>query len=323
MQGLALALEGRGKKTSTRLEPALKPAVPASDCWNAGSRTSSCARRLARSAAACWKRATTPPAAEQPTRCADRSEMDFARMCRNRAWDGSGRDRVPGSLRTRSPEFGSKVGSDSFRRWRSSRRNPWRRRSCAPSSFTKFASTSPILKTVCVSACRRRLSSMKRLRLPPRRCPPRSPGLANPLRRRGPGREPLHRRVCFRSVRRTGAVHSAAAQTLWHHGGPPVEALQDVSLDVRCGEVVGLVGPTGPARRRSCELRQDCWCPTADGDGPGTRLGATPCKSGGGSRTCRRSSASYEDLTVQENLDLYADLQGVEPAARASRYARF
>ena len=29
----------------------------------------------------------------------------------------------------------------------------------------------------------------------------------------------------------------------------------------------------------------------------------------------------YEDLSVRENLDLYADLQGVPPEARAARYA--
>ncbi|MDF5938832.1 ATP-binding cassette domain-containing protein [Pseudomonas aeruginosa] len=30
----------------------------------------------------------------------------------------------------------------------------------------------------------------------------------------------------------------------------------------------------------------------------------------------------YEDLTIQENLDLYADLHGVEPGQRKERFAR-
>ena len=40
------------------------------------------------------------------------------------------------------------------------------------------------------------------------------------------------------------------------------------------------------------------------------------------SATCRRSLGLYEDLSVQENLDLYADLHGVTAEERRERYPR-
>ena len=106
-------------------------------------------------------------------------------------------------------------------------------------------------------------------------------------------------------------------------GGPPVEALQDVSLDVRCGEVVGLVGPDGAGKTTLLRIATGLLVPDS---GTATVLALDSVRDTlqirGRITYMPQKFGLYEDLTAQENLDLYADLQGVEPAARAHRYAR-
>jgi len=106
-------------------------------------------------------------------------------------------------------------------------------------------------------------------------------------------------------------------------GGPPVEALRGVSLDVRCGEVVGLVGPDGAGKTTLLRIATGLLVPDR---GTATVLALDAVRDTleirGRITYMPQKFGLYEDLTVQENLDLYADLQGVEPAARAHRYAR-
>jgi ABC-2 type transport system ATP-binding protein len=105
-------------------------------------------------------------------------------------------------------------------------------------------------------------------------------------------------------------------------GGRRVTALEGVSLRVRPGAVTGLIGPDGAGKTTFMRLAAGLLVPDAGRisvlDLDATRdalqvqaaLGYMPQRFG-----------LYEDLTVQENLDLYADLQGVPTEARPARYA--
>ena len=104
-------------------------------------------------------------------------------------------------------------------------------------------------------------------------------------------------------------------------GARTLTALRRVSLAVRRGRVTGLIGPDGAGKTTLMRLAVGLLEPD---EGQITVLGRNA------SRESQAVQASvgympqrfglYEDLTVQENLDLYADLQGVPPAGRADRY---
>ena len=100
-----------------------------------------------------------------------------------------------------------------------------------------------------------------------------------------------------------------------------MRALDGVSIEVHAGELTALVGPDGAGKTTLIRLMAGLL--TADG---GTlrvldidpavapqhiqdRIGYMPQKFG-----------LYEDLSVQENLDLYADLHGVSAEERTRRY---
>ncbi len=102
---------------------------------------------------------------------------------------------------------------------------------------------------------------------------------------------------------------------------PAVQALRDVSLEARKGRVTGLVGADGAGKTTLIRIAAGLLMPTA-----GTvmvlgmdsvshaieiqsRIGYMPQKFG-----------LYQDLTVGENLNLYADLQGVPDTERKERY---
>jgi ABC-2 type transport system ATP-binding protein len=105
--------------------------------------------------------------------------------------------------------------------------------------------------------------------------------------------------------------------------GQPVAALGGVSLAAEHGTLTALVGPDGAGKTTlirlmtgllaadSGELRVLDIEVSADPQQVQTRIGYMPQKFG-----------LYEDLSVQENLNLYADLHGVSKDDRRERYPR-
>ncbi len=100
-----------------------------------------------------------------------------------------------------------------------------------------------------------------------------------------------------------------------------VQALQQVSFNVRHGLVTGLVGPD--AAGKTTLMRLAAGLLVAD-TGSISVLGLDAARQSlqvqGAIGYMPQRFGLYEDLSVQENLDLYADLQGVSKAARPARY---
>jgi ABC-2 type transport system ATP-binding protein len=100
-----------------------------------------------------------------------------------------------------------------------------------------------------------------------------------------------------------------------------VTALDALDLAVRPGKVTGLLGPDGAGKTTLMRLAAGLLIPD---QGQITVLGLDSVRE----PLQVQSSVGYmpqrfglhEDLTVQENLDLYADLQAVEAALRPARY---
>ena len=104
-------------------------------------------------------------------------------------------------------------------------------------------------------------------------------------------------------------------------GGRTVTALDGLSVPVRAGQITGLVGPDGAGKTTLMRLVTGLLRPDA---GTIRVLGLDSV------RQPQEVQASvgympqrfglYEDLSVAENLDLYADLQGVAHSARKARF---
>jgi ABC-2 type transport system ATP-binding protein len=113
------------------------------------------------------------------------------------------------------------------------------------------------------------------------------------------------------------------SKTFRRDTGEVVKALDAVSLEAGQGMLTALVGPDGAGKTTllrlaaglmtadAGELRVLGVDVAADPQQVQERIGYMPQKFG-----------LYEDLTVQENLDLYADLHGVLPEERREKYLR-
>jgi ABC-2 type transport system ATP-binding protein len=132
----------------------------------------------------------------------------------------------------------------------------------------------------------------------------------------------------FRAAQMTAAepalvVRGICKQFAQPHEAEPVRALDAINLQANTGQITALVGPdgagkttllrliTGLLRADAGELRVLGIDVAADPQAVQARIGYMPQRFG-----------LYDDLSVQENLDLYADLHGIALDARRERYAR-
>jgi ABC-2 type transport system ATP-binding protein len=103
--------------------------------------------------------------------------------------------------------------------------------------------------------------------------------------------------------------------------GEAKPALDQVSGSIRGGEITGLVGPDGAGKTTLIRLMTGLMLPDAgkvDVLGFGTRERSADIQAAIGYMPQR--FGLYEDLSVQENLDLYADLRGLPKLERAAVY---
>lgn len=112
-------------------------------------------------------------------------------------------------------------------------------------------------------------------------------------------------------------------KTFRRDSGEIVHALDGVSIDAAQGMLTALVGPDGAGKTTLIRLAAGLMLPddgalkildidvAAEPQRVQDRIGYMPQKFG-----------LYEDLSVQENLDLYADLHGVGTDERRARYPR-
>ena len=105
-------------------------------------------------------------------------------------------------------------------------------------------------------------------------------------------------------------------------GHEPVTALDTLNLDIPAGQMTALIGPDGAGKTTLMRLLCGLMVPTAgtlqvlgrdvtaETQAVQEQLSYMPQKFG-----------LYEDLTVQENMELYAKLHGVPAAVRPQRFA--
>ena len=102
-----------------------------------------------------------------------------------------------------------------------------------------------------------------------------------------------------------------------------MQALQGINMQIKAGQLTALVGPDGAGKTTFLRLIAGLYEPTTgslkvlgmdvakDPQSVQDRISYMPQKFG-----------LYEDLSIQENLDLYADLHGVPMNVRKERFAR-
>ena len=116
-------------------------------------------------------------------------------------------------------------------------------------------------------------------------------------------------------------VYQGVTRTFPLGHGRSVCALQDVTLSVEHGSITGLMGPDGAGKTTLIRLAAGLLFADA---GSVTTLGidvaAQPQEVQSRVGYMPQKFGLYEDLSVQENLDLYGDLHGIFPEVRAQRY---
>ena len=100
-----------------------------------------------------------------------------------------------------------------------------------------------------------------------------------------------------------------------------IKALDDVDIQIRPGQVSGLIGPDAAGKTTLMRLAAGLLVPDSGRlQVLGIDVVRDPLTVQSSVGYMPQRFGLYEDLSVQENLDLYADLQGVPKGERAARY---
>src|SRR5262249_40510712 len=100
------------------------------------------------------------------------------------------------------------------------------------------------------------------------------------------------------------------------------KALDGITAELPAGRILGLVGPDGAGKPTLIRLLAGLMEPSPGGV---EVLGRTPRAEGGTTQAetgyMPQRFGLYEDLSVLDNLNLYANLRALDPATRARRFA--
>jgi len=106
-------------------------------------------------------------------------------------------------------------------------------------------------------------------------------------------------------------------------GGGPLHAVNDVSMTMRAGELTALVGPDGAGKTTLLRMMAGLLKPDAGRIRVlGIDVATNPQAVQDRISYMPQRFGLYEDLSVKENLDLYADLHGVPQSVRRGRFGR-
>lgn len=120
----------------------------------------------------------------------------------------------------------------------------------------------------------------------------------------------------------TPALALSGVSKVFVRGKRTVRALADVTIRVPAGGVTGLIGPDGAGKTTLMRLATVLMlADTGRIEVLGIDARAEPLAVQSSVGYMPQRFGLYEDLTVQENLDLYADLQAVPHSERPQRYA--
>ncbi len=108
----------------------------------------------------------------------------------------------------------------------------------------------------------------------------------------------------------------------FRRGGREITALHEVSLQIEPGKVTGLIGPDGAGKTTLMRCAAGILTPESGAiEVLGIDAVTSPQRVQSSVGYMPQRFGLYEDLSVQENLDLYADLQGLPRDQRRQRYA--
>ena len=118
------------------------------------------------------------------------------------------------------------------------------------------------------------------------------------------------------------AISAEDLRKTFSAGNKSVTALDSVTVGVREGVVTGLIGPDGAGKTTFMRMAAGLLRPdTGRMTVCGIDVAKNPLSVQDLIGYMPQQFGLYEDLSVQENLDLYADLQGVARSARPDAYA--